>query len=64
MRKDKDRDAVEYEQQVAACTFQPQFQNNRNPVSTPKPKDTAAERRKNESIEKDIEKRRKAYIQK
>ena len=29
-----------------------------------KPKDTAAERRKNESIERDIDSRRKAYVQK
>jgi len=60
-RSDKDPLVREFEEQVESCTFRPRVPSAK-PSRISKSIDQEAERRKNESIQKDIEKRRKAYI--
>lgn len=59
-RSDKDPLVREFEEQSESCTFRPRVPIS-NPARVCKSIDKEAERRKNESIQKDIEKRRKAY---
>jgi len=63
-RKDKDRNAMEYEMQASSCTFQPQLPSTKPVRNQPKRSESAAQKRVQQSIERDIEARRKAYVQK